>query len=246
MGVIALKGLKGINGMRAVVRQAIGSFVAFAVIGFAPTASNAEIVFGNLGPSGNAAIDSGNVAQMGSTIAGLLGNKFAIAFTTGANASYLKLQSVTLGLGDISPFSTAILNLVNDNASSPTGSTLASDSLQVQSNGLYTFGLGVVSLAANTKYWVTLEAQDAAAPSTFSWLRGDIPASPTGLNGSGYTFPATGGMRSQNGGSWVVNSGADTLSISVTAVPEPPAYALGAFSFAFMACELWRRRKNAI
>lgn len=204
-----------------------------------------DVVFGNLGVSGTNAIDSGNVAQIGSTVSGSSGNKFAVAFTTGANNSYLKLQSVVLGLGDISPFSTAILKLVADNGGLPTGSLLATTSQEVQSNGLYSFGLGIVPLNASTKYWVTLEANDPSAPSTFSWLRGDPAASPVGLNGSGYTFPANGGMRSQNDGSWTVNASADTLSISIQAVPEPSTYAMAAIGAGVAGLTGWRRRKGA-
>ena len=216
--------------------------LAFFSTAAAHAAPLTDIVFGNLGSSGTDALDSGNVAQIGSTVSGSSGNRFAIAFVTGSNSSFLKLQSVVLGLGDIAPFSTAILNLVNDNSGSPTGSTLATDSLEVQSNGLFTFGLGNVSLAANTKYWVTLEAQNPTAPSTFSWLRGDTPASPTGLNGSGYTFPTDGGMRSQNNGAWTVRADASTLSISITAVPEPSTYALAGIGVAAAGLMGWRRR----
>jgi len=204
-----------------------------------------DVVFGNMGSSGTNALDSGNVAQIGSTTQGDSGNRFAVPFTTGADADFLKLTSITLGLGDISPFSTAILNVVADNAGAPTGSSLATQSLEVQANGLYTFGLGLVQLTANTTYWVTLEAQNADAPNFFSWLRGDVPGSPVGVNGSGYTFPG-GGRRSQNGGAWTVNAGADTLSISVSAVPEPSTYALAAVGLGVAGFVRTRRRKAAV
>lgn len=212
-----------------------GSFsgAALALVCLVSGVAHAGIVFGNLGSSGTGAIDSGNVAQIGSTVSGSSGNRFAIAFVTGSDSSFLQVQSVTLGLGDISPFSTAILTLVNDNSGSPTGATLATNSLLVQSNGLYTFGLGGVSVAANTTYWVTLEAQDPTAPSTFSWLRGDPQGVPAGLNGSGYTFPTSGGMRSQNDGAWAARPEAETLSITVTAVPEPSSVAM---ALAALAC----------
>ena len=229
---------------RSFVRT-IACFVALSAMA-AHAAPLTDVVFGNLGANGTNAIDSGNVAQMGSTVLGQSGNRFAVAFTTGSDSNYLKLQSVVLGLGDISPFSTAILKLVADNGGSPTGSLLATTSREVQANGLYSFGLGTVPLTASTKYWVTLEANDAAAPSTFSWLRGDAPASPTGLNGSGYSFPANGGMRSQNDGPWTVNAGADTLSISIQAVPEPSTYALAAIGAGVAGLMSCRRRKVAV
>jgi hypothetical protein len=224
-----------------------GSFygVALALVCLVSGVAHAGIVFGNLGQSGDGLIDSGNVAQIGSTVSGSSGNRFAIAFVTGSNSDFLQVQSVVLGLGDISPFSTAILKLVDDNVGFPTGSTLATSSLVVQSNSLYTFGLGGVSLAANTKYWVTLEAQDSTAPSTFSWLRVDSAESPTGLNGSGYTFPAGGGMRSTNDGAWTTRSDANTLSISVTAVPEPSTCMMALAGLACGGYLVSRRPKRA-
>jgi hypothetical protein len=229
---------------RLVLSALVAGLLASSTVQAAPVVDN--VVFGNMGPTGSDPLDSGNVAQMGSTVSGSSGNKFAVAFTTGTLSNFLKIQSVTLGLGDISPFSTAILNLVADNSSSPTGSTLATQSLLVQANGLYTFGLGTITLAPSTTYWVTLEADNPTAPSTFSWLRGDPTSSPTGQNGSGYTFPSNGGMRSQNGGSWTVNSGADTLSINVSAVPEPSTYALAAVGLGLAGFIRARRRRVAV
>jgi len=223
----------------------VACLVAFGVSA-AHAAPLTDLVFGNLGASGTTALDSGNVAQVGSTVSGQDGNKYAIAFTTGTDSNYLKLQSVVLGLGDIAPFSTAILNLVADNAGLPTGSLLGTSSLQIGSNGLFSFGLGTISLAGNTKYWVTLEAQGASDPSTFSWLRGDPFSSPVGLNGSGYTFPTDGGMRSQNGGPWGINAAVNTLSINIQAVPEPSTYAMAAMGAGVAALCGWRRRKAAV
>lgn len=228
-------------------RFALSALVAgLLACGSAQAAPLTDVVFSNLGNDATLPLDSGNVAQVGSTVSGSSGNKFAVAFTTGTNPDFLKLQAVSLGLGDIEPFSTAVLNLVADNAGLPTGSPLGSASLLVQANGIYTFGLGLIQLTETTTYWVTLEAQDASSPNVFSWLRGNPPGTPSGVNGSGYTFPVDGGMRNENDGGWTANGGAETLSIAVQAVPEPSTYALAAVGLGLAGILRARRRKMAV
>lgn len=215
-------------------------------VGSAHAAPVTDIVFGNLGSAGTNALDEGSVAQIGGTVPSGNGDKYAIAFTTGSNTDYLKLNSVTLGLGDVSPFSTAILKIVADNAGSPTGSQLATQSLVVGANGLYDFSLGAVTLSANTQYWVTLEAQDPGNPSFFNWLRNADTVSPTAQNGSDYSFPTGGSMRNLNNAGWSNYASGAQLSISVHAVPEPSTYALAAAGLGVAGLVRARRRKALV
>ncbi len=208
-------------------------------------AALADVVFGNLGASGTGAIDTGDTAIVGSSVSGSSGNSFAVAFRTGTNSSFLKLQSVTLGLSDVAPFSTALLAVVENNAGLPTGTQKASASLQVGSTGRYSFGLGNVAVSPNTTYWVTVTAQNATDPNQFNWLRAAAGDPFSGLNNSGYVVPsATYVRRSQDGGAWNNFTNGQTLSMSITAVPEPSTYALAAIGFGVAGFARWRRRAS--
>lgn len=204
-----------------------------------------DVVFGNLGSSGTNAVDTGDTAIVGSSVVGQLGNQYAVAFTTGSNASYLTLQSITMGFSDVAPLSTALLEVVEDNAGLPTGTVKASGSQLLGSTGLYTFSLGGVALNPNSTYWVTLAAQNATEPNQFNWLRNLAADTFAGQNGSGYDVPGAIYVRRQvDGGTWNnFTSSGGTLSMSVQAVPEPSTYALAAVGLGVAGLVRARRRK---
>lgn len=220
------------------------ALAAVMAAGFVSSTS-AEIVYGSLGPSGTDAFDTGNTAIVGSSVTGSSGNRYAVAFTTGTDTNFLSLQSVTMAFSDVEPFTTAIMNVVQDNAGLPTGALVTSSSVLVQAQGLYTFAVGGVSLSQSTTYWVTVEAEDATLPSQFNWLRTADPFPELGpQNAAGYSRPSTFVLRSQNGGAWNnFNSQGSTLAMSVQAVPEPSTYALAAVGLGLAGLMRARRRK---
>lgn len=204
-----------------------------------------DVVFGNLGPAGTNSLDTGSIAQVGSTISGSAGSQYATAFVTGTNPNFLKLQKISLGLGDVPTYSSAQVSLVADNAGSPTGSVLGSATQGLGPNGIFAFNFGTVSLSPSTTYWVKVLDPSAAAPSYFSWLRNLDDVAPIGQNGSGYSFPGGGSQRSLDGGtSWSSYSSGASLAISIQAVPEPSTYALAGIGIAAAGLMRWRRRQS--
>jgi hypothetical protein len=209
----------------------------------ANSAPPTDVVFGNLGASGTNSLDSGSIAQVGSTIAAAPGNQFATAFVTGTDANFLTLTAINLGLGDVPVYSSAKVSLVADNEGSPTGTVLGTQTLGLGPNGMFSFNVGILPLSANTKYWVKVEDPTASDPSYFSWLRNLGDVSPSGQNSSGYSFPADGAMRSLTGGSsWSAYGSGSTLALSITAVPEPSTYALAGIGVVAAGLMRWRRR----
>ena len=209
----------------------------------APTTEN--VVFGNLGSTASGAVTPLSAAQVGSTVQGENGFSLAVGFTTGTNADFLKLTSVVIGLGDVTPYNDALLKLVADSSGNPSGSVLASKALSTGPNGKYTFDLGVVPLSAGTTYWVTLEAVDASAPNFFNWLNNTATVDASVQNGSGYSL-AGGRSNDGTGGGWVNFAGGSKLAISVQAVPEPSTYALAAIGAGVAGLMSCRRRKVAV
>lgn len=226
--------------------RTLGAAATLAAVTLCSFNARAEIVFGNLGASGTGQLDPGAVAQVGSTVEGQPGQQYAIAFTTGTNPLFLTLKNIGVGLGDVEPYSTARLNLVADNAGLPTGSILATGTSLLAPNGVLNFNLGSVPLSAGTTYWVTVEDINASSGSYFSWLRNSSDLVPSGLNGSGYTFPTTAGaQQSTDGGStWNDYPSGAKLGISVEVVPEPSNLVMAGLGVGGIAM-LARRRRQA-
>lgn len=231
---------------RSLFIRSLGAAATLAAVAFCSLNAQAEIVFGNLGASGTGALDSGSVAQVGSTTIGEPGNQYAIAFTTGTNPLYLTLATVGVGLGDVEPYATGKLSLFADNAGLPTGSLLASGTSLLGPNGVLNFNLGSVALTANTKYWVTVEDIAAPSGSYFSWLRNSNDVAPSGLNSSGYTFPTGGALQSSDGGSsWSDYPAGAKLGVTLEAVPEPSSRVMaGLGGLGLLAIERNRRRRR--
>lgn len=224
------------------VVQTLACLVALGVSA-AHAAPVTDVVFGNLGSSASGAVTPLGSSQVGSTVEGETGYSLAVGFTTGASEDFLKLTSVVIGLGDVTPFNNALLSLVSDSGNSPSATVLASKTMSTGANGKYTFDLGLVPLSPSTTYWVTLAAVDSAAPNFFSWLVNTDAISASGLNGSGYSFA---GARSNDGtgAGWVNFGSGSTLAISVQAVPEPSAYALAALGLVAVGFVRSRRRNG--
>ncbi|MEY3203885.1 MAG: hypothetical protein RLZZ21_216 [Planctomycetota bacterium] len=217
---------------------ALGASVAHA----APVTEN--VVFGNLGSTASDPFTTFATAQVGSTVSGSTGNSFAVPFVTGTNPEFLKFKSVVFALGDVAPENDALVKLVADSSGSPTGSVLASAQQTLGPNGQYTFGMGLVQLAASTTYWITLEAAGAASGNYFTWLGSNAAVAPSAQNSSGYSYPGN-SKSNTDGAGWITNNVISNLSISVQAVPEPSTYALAAIGAGVAGLMSWRRRKVA-
>jgi hypothetical protein len=171
--------------------------------------SFAQVVYGNLGSSGTAALGPTNT-----DIDNL--EWVAQGFSTGTSSD-LTLQSVTMGLffdnSLTAPFS---VRLYNDASGVPGTVISTSSPTSVGTTGRYTFAFSGQELSPSTAYWVV--------PNTgVSWYRNPTETAPTAQNGSGYQYVGT-SFTSNGGGSWEpINAG---YSVSVNAVPEPASLGL--------------------
>lgn len=225
--------------------RTLGAAATLAAVTLCSFNARAEIVFGNLGATGTGQLDPGSVAQVGSTVTAQPGYQYAVAFTTGANPLYLTLTNVGVGLGDVVPYSTGRLNLIADNAGSPTGTLIATGTSLLGPNGVLNFSLGSVPLIANNTYWVTVQDINASSGSYFSWLRNTADIAPSGLNSSGYTFPTGGSLESSDGGAtWSSYPSGAKLGITVEAVPEPSSLVMAGLGIGGLAMLQWTRRRR--
>lgn len=148
-------------------------------------------------------------------------------------------------MGDVVPYSTGRLNLIADNAGSPTGTLIATGTSLLGPNGVLNFSLGSVPLIANNTYWVTVQDINASSGSYFSWLRNTADIAPSGLNSSGYTFPTGGSLESSDGGAnWSPYASGAKLGITVEAVPEPSSLVMAGLGIGGLAMLQWTRRRR--
>lgn len=217
--------------------QAFAASLALAaVMALAPSRSNADVVFGNLGANGTNAL-SGVNNDITST------DLVAVGFTTGTGASTpLKLQTITLGLFSETeaPYTLSIYATGTDG--NPSNTVVAtSAATTVGATGKYTFAFSNPLLTASTTYWIK------PLPG-LSWYTPASGLTPVAYNGSGYTSPGPGLVSFDSGSTWVsdelVNNG--RYSFSVSAVPEPSTYALTAIGLSIAGLVRARRRKASV
>ena len=169
---------------------------------------------------------------------------YAQGFTSGT--ANLDVQSILVGLGADTPISSAQVRLFSNTIVS--GSNLPdapiatfTGTTAVENTAAYLF-TGSITLDPSTPYWVVVSDAAAGSESSFSYYDVESDAQPAGT--SGYSYLAT--RRSTNGGStWLNFPAGDALSLSITAVPEPGAYALAGIGLATAGLMRWRRRKAA-
>jgi len=206
--------------------------------------ARAVIVFGNLGSSGTGALGSSSF-QITST------QYLAQGFTTPGPGGLLSLDSVVLGLSVNTGATDTRVQIFADSAGVPSGSPLATITGAVSSNtpALYTFTLASpLLLASSSTYWIVVSDPDAGQQ--YNWVYNDDTLSPTGLNSSGYTWPAAGTLRSTtSGATWTDRSAqferAASFYINASlpaAVPEPGTWAAAALLAGGAAFMRWRRR----
>lgn len=191
------------------------------VVTAAPTSN---VVFGNLGSSGTNSVGSFN--------ADINGTNPALAQGFTASSPKLTLQSVSLWLsGTSTPASVSIYDATALAPPGGPGDPVATSSSQtIGAKGLYQFSFSGVELVNGTNYWIVPNG-------TVSWFLAG--GAPTQQNASGYAYTAT--QERPFSGFWETTS-TTSMSVSITAVPEPSTYALAAIGFGVAGVARWRRR----
>ncbi|MCE9631182.1 MAG: hypothetical protein K8S94_10785 [Planctomycetia bacterium] len=211
--------------------------VAFLVLVMTGVSAHAEIVFGNLGTSGTGALSATNTDYGGGALSDPV---FSLAqgFTTSSGTQNLLVGSVTLGLFSNDTPSARTVSIYPNNAGVPGGSPLfTSSAVNVTTTGKYEFSFGSgAQLAASTSYWIVPEGPA-------SWYYNSAEDQPTAQNSSGWAYLGTMRITNTSTGAWIPSIG--PYSVSVVAVPEPPAIVMAGIGIASAIWSVQRRRKPA-
>jgi len=194
--------------------HAIGLALALG-LAFVPAVGKGEVVFGNLGNAGDGGLSSTSTTADNSQTAT---KRLAAAFTTGTNANFLKLISVTLGLaGETSTSQTVQLwTSVNGLPGSPIAEMVSS---VVQVNPapqrLYTFAFSATPvLSPLTTYWIVPQTP-------ILWYVNSFDSLPIARNSSDYAVPNPVYARfgaGEGGDAWFDTG--TRYAYSISAVPE--------------------------
>jgi hypothetical protein len=209
------------------------SFAAISAALTVASVAEAGVVFGNLGASGTGSLGGTNT-DYGPSDAGELA--LAQGFSVGAASTALNVQSVTIGLFSTTSGSNPLTVVIyGDSGGSPSSPLFTSSVVNVGNTGIYTFPFVNATLSASTSYWIV--PQDAA-----SWYLNADDTSPTEQNASGYSY--TGTKRNRPSVGWTTPSpNLNSYSVSIVAVPEPPAIVLSGIGLA-SAMYAFRRRRG--
>jgi formylglycine-generating enzyme required for sulfatase activity len=227
------------------------ALVSFAVAGGEPVLAGpvsgpmADVVFGNLGASGNNALGGLSTSAID---AGPDGTRIAVSFVTGSDGPW-PLGSLRLGIGSPTNDPVPFAFITGDDGGVPSMSTVAAfyyipgEGNSVTTTGLYDFTLAsAAELQASTNYWLFV-GDDSPNASSFGWYGNAAAVSPTAQNDSGWSFGAT-KISFDGGSTWGGYSAGNSVAFSIAAVPEPSTYAL---TLAGIACAGWhvaRRQKT--
>lgn len=209
--------------------------VAFLALVMAGVSAHAGVVFGNLGASGTGALGGTNTDYGPSDSSELA---LAQGFYVGPTATNLDLQSVTVGLFATNSGSVPLtLAIYSDDEGAPLSLLYTSGTVNVGNTGAYTFPFTGVTLNSQAGYWVV--PQGAA-----SWYLDANNTTPGVQNASGYAYNGT--LRQLPNTTWGAPSpNLDSYSVSINAVPEPPAIVMAGIGIASAIWSLQRRRKSA-
>jgi len=176
--------------------RTLGAAATLAAVTLCSINARAEIVFGNLGATGTAAL-SDTTTDFGPTAVSTLA--LAQGFTTGT--SNLTVQSITLGLfGATSPNTVSrTVSLYSNASDAPDAVLFTSTAVNVGEQNKYTFNFTNAVLSPNTSYWIVPEQGS-------SWYLNSAESQATGLNGSGYAYLGTRRQAISNPGTWVSSS----------------------------------------
>lgn len=166
------------------------------------------------------------------------GTQRAVSFTTPDSTFYVGTVTMRL-INYVSSTDTALLTFRLDDEGAPSSTIYAAlDAPVSESNSAenFVFTTTGITLNANTVYWLVIAA--ASDVETFSWVRSDPSATPTGLA----TF-GTQEISSDGGVTWSVGSNGPH-SFAINGVPEPTVAILSGLGLA--AVLIFRRRSGRV
>jgi hypothetical protein len=207
--------------------------VAFLALVMAGVSAHAGVVFGNLGATGSGAIAGTN------TDYGPLDTDerlIAQGFTVSGSATLLDLESVTLGLFfDNVATASRTVSIYSTSGTTPGSSLFTSNPVTVGVNAKYTFPFSGATLTPGSTYWVV-----PSGPA--SWYFNSGNTLPIEQNASTYTYFDT--LVQNPSSQWVDPTFASSYSVSVVAVPEPPALVLAGIAVSAGILGIGRRRQR--
>lgn len=201
---------------------------ALSLFGFS---AQAGVVFGNLGASGTASLGGTNTDYGPSDTDEIL---ISQGFNTGTS-SLLDVQSISIGLFfDSGTTASRTVSIYSSVSGTPGTALYTSQAVNVGNTGRYDFAFTGVTLSPSTNYWVV-----ASGPASWYTVPGNILALPTAQNGSGYS--AVDALVLSATSSLWESSQIKSYSVSIQAVPEPPAVVLSGIGLASALYALRRR-----
>jgi hypothetical protein len=215
------------------MKSLLSSFAVVAISTALTIASVAEagVVFGNLGATGSNAI-AGTNTDYGPDDASE--RQIAQGFTVGVAATSLQVQSISLGLFfDNVATASRTVSIYSTSGTTPGSPLFTSSAVTIGSNGVYTFPFSGATLTAGNTYWVI-----PSGPA--SWYFNQANTLPAEQNSSGYTYYDT--FVQNPSSQWVDPTFASSYSVSIQAVPEPPAVVLSGIGIASAFYAMRRRR----
>jgi hypothetical protein len=196
-------------------------FAALMTAALAVGSASAEVVYGNLGPTGTGTIATGGGVGLTST------TWRAIGFIPGGTD--LELETVNLGLSTGAGSGATIrLDLYNDNAGVP-GTSFFNTTQSLPENSpssIISFTLNQ-TLTSGTTYWAVARRTSGTSP--LAWRPTVAPTlGVTPQNSSGWqNLGADSAFNSSNSGSsWTATGTGSSTAISFVAVPEPSVFAM--------------------